>query len=42
MSGPDRNTLYPLKVYDRLCFLKNIITNPNVTSSYISKLESGD
>ncbi|EAZ93123.1 CatB-related O-acetyltransferase [Crocosphaera chwakensis] len=27
---PDPNTVYPLKNYHRLCFLKNIIKNPNV------------
>ena len=30
MNGPDKNTVFPLKHYDRLCFLKNIITNPNI------------
>lgn len=29
-NGPDKNTVYPLAGYDRLCFLKNIITNPNI------------
>lgn len=28
--GPNPKTLYPLKGYDRLCFLKNIIRNPNI------------
>lgn len=28
--GPDKNTVYPLAYYDRLCFLKNIITRPNI------------
>ncbi|WP_239643541.1 acetyltransferase [Crocosphaera watsonii] len=27
---PDPNRLYPFKNYQRLCFLKNIITNPNI------------
>ena len=27
---PDPTTIYPLKHYDRLCFLKNIIKNPNI------------
>ncbi len=27
---PDPNTIYPLKDYQRLCFLKNIIKNPNI------------
>ena len=30
MRGPDPNTTFPLENYDRLCFLKNIITNPNI------------
>lgn len=30
MSGPDKDAKYPLKPYDKLCFLKNIITNPNI------------
>jgi virginiamycin A acetyltransferase len=30
MNGPDKNTIYPLKDYNRLCFLKNIVTNPNI------------
>ncbi|GAA4841806.1 CatB-related O-acetyltransferase [Algivirga pacifica] len=30
MKGPDKNTIYPLEHYDRLCFLKNIIKNPNI------------
>ena len=30
MLGPDKNTLFPLAHYDRLCFLKNIIKNPNI------------
>jgi virginiamycin A acetyltransferase len=29
-NGPDKNTIYPLQDYERLCFLKNIITNPNI------------
>lgn len=28
--GPDKNAIFPLPHYDRLCFLKNIITNPNI------------
>ncbi len=27
---PDPNTIYPLKNYQRLCFLKNIVKNPNI------------
>ncbi|WKN29820.1 CatB-related O-acetyltransferase [Porifericola rhodea] len=30
MNGPDTNTCFPLAHYDRLCFLKNIIKNPNI------------
>lgn len=30
IAGPDKNTIYPLANYDRLCFLKNIIRNPNI------------
>lgn len=30
MNGPDKNEPFPLPQYKRLCFLKNIITNPNI------------
>jgi len=30
MPAPKPSTTYPLPKYDRLCFLKNIITNPNI------------
>lgn len=30
MKTPDCNTIFPLDNYDRLCFLKNIIKNPNI------------
>jgi len=30
LTGPDKNTIYPLSNYSRLCFLKNIIRNPNI------------
>ena len=30
MNGPDTNQKFPLTNYDRLCFLKNIIKNPNI------------
>ena len=30
MQGPDTNQLFPLPGYNRLCFLKNIIKNPNI------------
>ncbi len=29
-KGPDKNEKYPLKGQKRLCFLKNIITDPNI------------
>ena len=30
MTGPDKDSVFPLTNYDRLCFLKNIIKNPNI------------
>ncbi|MGK7942175.1 MAG: CatB-related O-acetyltransferase, partial [Crocosphaera sp.] len=30
ISYPDPNTAYPLKHYNRLCFLKNIVKNKNI------------
>jgi virginiamycin A acetyltransferase len=30
LNIPDKNQKFPLGGYDRLCFLKNIITNPNI------------
>ncbi|MGH1338444.1 MAG: CatB-related O-acetyltransferase [Aureispira sp.] len=30
MAGPNPNTSFPLAHYKRLCFLKNIVTNPNI------------
>lgn len=30
MNIPDKNQKFPLANYDRLCFLKNIIKNPNI------------
>jgi len=30
MNIPDKNKPFPLPHYDRLCFLKNIIKNPNI------------
>lgn len=30
MKGPDKDKLFPLDNYQRLCFLKNIIKNPNI------------
>ncbi|WP_162055287.1 CatB-related O-acetyltransferase [Pontibacter pamirensis] len=30
MTGPNKDDTFPLAHYNRLCFLKNIITNPNI------------
>ncbi len=30
MLGPDKNKPFPLENYNRLCFLKNIVKNPNI------------
>ncbi|WP_353127635.1 Vat family streptogramin A O-acetyltransferase [Parapedobacter pyrenivorans] len=30
MQIPDKDEKFPIERYDRLCFLKNIITNPNI------------
>lgn len=30
MTGPDKQQIFPLHPYTRLCFLKNIIKNPNI------------
>ena len=30
MSIPDKHTQFPLAHYDRLCFLKNVVKNPNI------------
>lgn len=30
MIGPDKNQKFPLDNYERLCFLKNIVKNPNI------------
>lgn len=30
MAAPDKNQTFPLPHYERLCFLKNIIKNPNI------------
>jgi virginiamycin A acetyltransferase len=30
MTIPDKNLKFPLKDYNRLCFLKNIVCNPNI------------
>lgn len=30
MKAPDKDVLFPLEGYDKLCFLKNLISNPNI------------
>ena len=30
MNGPNKEDIFPLQNYNRLCFLKNIIKNPNI------------
>jgi virginiamycin A acetyltransferase len=30
LKAPNANTLFPLNGYERLCFLKNLIKNPNI------------
>jgi virginiamycin A acetyltransferase len=30
MTAPDKNIKFPLQNYDRLCFLKNVVKNPNI------------
>jgi len=30
MAAPDKNQVFPLPGYERLCFLKNIVKNPNI------------
>ena len=30
MNGPDKDTIFPLPHHHKLCFLKNIIKNPNI------------
>lgn len=30
MEIPDKNEMFPLPHYKKLCFLKNIIKNPNI------------
>lgn len=45
MQGPNPNTTYPLEHYDRLCFLKNIVKNPNIIVgdyTYYDDFESVD
>ena len=30
MTGPNKDKIFPLENYDRLCFLKNVVKNPNI------------
>jgi virginiamycin A acetyltransferase len=30
MTFPDKNTLFPLPHHNKLCFLKNLVSNPNI------------
>ena len=30
MFGPQPNEIHPMKGFDQVCFIKNIITNPNI------------
>ena len=30
MTGPDKHTLFPLPHHRKLCYLKNLVTNPNI------------
>jgi virginiamycin A acetyltransferase len=30
MNIPDKDKKFPLENYDRLCFLKNVVKNPNI------------
>jgi len=30
MKGPNKDQIFPLDNYDRLCFLKNVVKNPNI------------
>ncbi len=45
MTAPDKHTIFPLEQYERLCFLKNIIKNPNIIVgdyTYYDDFESVD
>jgi len=45
MKIPNKDIKFPLRDYDRLCFLKNIITNPNIIVgdyTYYDDFESVD
>lgn len=30
MTGPNKDKTFPLDNYHRLCFLKNVVKNPNI------------
>jgi virginiamycin A acetyltransferase len=30
MTGSDKNAIYPLEGYSRMCFLKNLVQHPNI------------
>lgn len=30
MKGPNKESKFPLDNYERLCFLKNVVKNPNI------------
>lgn len=30
LNGPDKNICFPIQNYDKLCFLKNLVKNPNI------------
>jgi virginiamycin A acetyltransferase len=40
MCGPDKNLKFPLENYDRLCFLKNVVKNPNISVTYYDDFEN--
>ncbi len=43
MAQPNKDAIFPIKGYNKLCFLKNIITKPNIIVgdyTYFSDLES--
>lgn len=45
MKGPNPKTIFPLKDYHRLCFLKNVVKNPNIIIgdyTYYDDFESVD
>lgn len=45
MTGPDMNSVFPLPNYHRLCFLKNVVKNPNIIVgdyTYYDDFESVD